>query len=126
MPRDSAQHALTGLCIRANFSLWTHETQSWIACYGEAGMQENRQFERYTLSVEVEMTYSGSGKMLLNTRDISTGGVFLYMQGTSLPPIGSELLLKLTGLVAGEEPSTARVRVVRVTAEGIGLEFLDR
>jgi hypothetical protein len=89
-------------------------------------MQENRQFERFTLSVEVEMTYSGSGKMLLNTRDVSTGGVFLHMQGPCVPPLGSELMLKLTGLVAGEEPSTVRVRVVRVTSDGIGLEFLDK
>ena len=89
-------------------------------------MQENRQFERFTLSVEVEMTYSGTGKMILNTRDISTGGVFLHIQGKSIPPIGSELLLKLTGMVAGEEPSTVRVKVVRVTDDGIGLEFLDK
>ena len=126
MSQGFRPHALAGVCIHANFGVCMHETQSWIACYGEAGMQENRQFERYTLSVEVEMTYSGTGKMLLNTRDISTGGVFLHMQGMSVPPIGSELLLKLTGLVAGEEPSTARVKVVRVTDEGIGLEFLDR
>lgn len=89
-------------------------------------MQENRKFERFILSVEVEMTYSGTGKMILNTRDISTGGVFLHMQGKSMPPLGSELLLKLTGMVAGEEPSTVRVKVVRVTSEGIGLEFLDK
>lgn len=89
-------------------------------------MQENRQFERFTLSVEVEMTYSGTGKMILQTRDISTGGVFLHMQGKAIPPLGSELLLKLTGLVAGEEPSTVRVKVVRVASDGIGLEFLDK
>lgn len=89
-------------------------------------MQENRQFERFTLSVEVEMTYSGTGKIILNSRDISTGGVFLHMQGASVPPLGSELMLKLNGLVAGEEPSSVRVRVVRVTSDGIGLEFLDK
>jgi hypothetical protein len=89
-------------------------------------MQDNRKFERFTLSVEVELTYSGTGKMILNTKDVSTGGVFLQMQGKPIPPLGSELLIKLAGLVGGEEPSTVRVKVVRVTDEGIGLEFLDQ
>jgi hypothetical protein len=89
-------------------------------------MQDNRKFERFTLSVEVELTYSGTGKMILNTKDVSTGGVFLHMEGKPIPPLGSELLIKLTGPVGGEEPSTVRVKVVRVTDEGIGLEFLDQ
>lgn len=89
-------------------------------------MTENRKFERYAISLEVELNYPGTGKMILNTRDMSDGGVFLYMDEGARPPIGEELFLKLTGLVGGEEPPRVRVRVARITHEGIGLEFIDK
>jgi hypothetical protein len=89
-------------------------------------VKEHRRFERYAIALEVELSFPGTGKMILNTKDMSDGGVFLHMSGKTMPPLGMELVLKLTGMVGGEEPPRVRVRVVRVTEEGIGLEFLDR
>ena len=87
-------------------------------------MAENRKYERYSISLEVELAYPGTKKTILNTRDMSDGGVFLYMHGGTRPPVGEVLFLKLTGLVGGEEPPRVRVRVARITPDGIGLEFL--
>ena len=89
-------------------------------------MQDNRKFERFALSVKVEVTFSDGGKTIVDIKDVSSGGVFLHMPGKPMPPLGSELLLKLAGLADIDESSTVRARVVRITDEGAGVEFLDR
>lgn len=87
--------------------------------------EEHRKFPRFTISLEVEVRDATSGVQLLNTKDISDGGVFLEMDADSIPSIGTELELKLKEIGGGEEPQPVRVRVVRVTEDGVGLEFID-
>ncbi len=87
-------------------------------------MTENRRHERYAMSLEVEVSHVESGKTTLSTKDISDGGIFLYMPNQLRPAIGTVMHLKLRGLLAGEEPPTVKVKVVRTTDEGIGLQFI--
>ncbi|MHB8257854.1 MAG: PilZ domain-containing protein [Acidiferrobacterales bacterium] len=87
-------------------------------------MSENRRHERYAMSLEVEVFYAETGKLTLNTKDISDGGVFLYMPGQARPSVGTIMNLKLRGLLGGEEPPTVKVKVVRVTDDGVGLQFI--
>lgn len=88
-------------------------------------MIENRKHERYAMSLEVEVIHAESGNLVLSTKDISDGGVFLYMRNQPCPPIGTVLHLKLRGLLGGEEPPTVKVTVVRTTEEGVGLRFVS-
>lgn len=97
----------------------------------ESGLivREKRRFERYPISLEVELSYPslpGMGKLVLQTKDMSDGGVFLFCSGEARPAIGTELLLKLTGTLNGEAPPTVKVKVARITDEGVGLQFLDQ
>ncbi|MHB8346806.1 MAG: PilZ domain-containing protein [Acidiferrobacterales bacterium] len=87
-------------------------------------MTENRRYERYAMSLEVEVSYPEADKLTLSTKDISDGGVFLYMPNQPRPPVGTIMHLKLRGLLGGEEPPVVQVKVVRVTSDGVGLQFV--
>lgn len=97
----------------------------WGAAVVRSKGIENRKFPRFTISLEVEVRDAASGLQIFNTKDISDGGVFLAMDINNAPPIGAELELKLKEIGGGEEPQPVKVRVVRVTEDGIGLEFIE-
>lgn len=84
-----------------------------------------RNFARLPVPMDVEVRMDGAEMMVLVTVDISNGGAFIKAEPQQCPPIGSVLSLKVKGLLGGEEPPTVQARVVRVTAEGIGVEFLS-
>lgn len=77
------------------------------------------------MALQVELSYPGLGKLVLHTKDISESGVFLYCSDATRPPVNTEAVLRLTGSLDGEAPPSVRIRVARVTDEGIGVEFLE-
>jgi hypothetical protein len=87
--------------------------------------EERRRHERYPLTVEVELTDSSLGKIVVTSRDVSDSGVFLRIPVGSRPAVGTVVRLRVHGAVGGEDPPLVTARVVREVAEGIGLEFLD-
>jgi hypothetical protein len=87
---------------------------------------EQRRHERYPIDVEVEITEPAIGRVVVVTRDMSDGGVFLRVApGQGRPALGSEITLRVTQTLGGEEPPLVRGRVVRATDDGIGVAFLD-
>jgi len=91
-------------------------------------MRENRRHERYPITVEVEVMLPGFWKKrrrILRTRDMSNSGVFLECSGASCPPVGTELEVRISGLVDGEAPPLVRARVVRVTRDGMAVVFIS-
>jgi hypothetical protein len=92
-------------------------------------MKDKRREERVPLEVEVEVTIPGllwRKKRILRTRDLSNSGVFVSCDGRQCPPIGTEIEIRLTGLVEGQEPPVVRAQVVRIVPEGMGIIFLSR
>jgi len=56
---------------------------------------------------------------------MSNSGVFLECSGASCPPVGTELEVRISGLVDGEAPPLVRARVVRVTRDGMAVVFIS-
>jgi PilZ domain len=87
---------------------------------------EKRNDERreITLSIEI-LDPPHLGKVSLVTRDISKHGAFILLQKDKCLPVGRIMTLRMPGVLWGEKLSTVSARVVRVTEEGMGLQFLD-
>jgi hypothetical protein len=84
-----------------------------------------RNFARLPVPMDIEVRMDGAEMMVLVTVDISNGGALIKAEPQQCPPVGSLLSLKVKGQLGGEEPPTVQARVVRITAEGIGVEFLS-
>lgn len=77
------------------------------------------------LSLPIEIRSTGFDAQQVYTGDISEGGAFLKCDPTAFPPVGSELEVQAMKPEGDGEPApVVHARVVRSTAEGIGIEFL--
>lgn len=88
---------------------------------------ENRKHLRIGLIVEIELTLPDKGLVNVRTRNISDGGLYLFLDEVEkLPPLGTEVTVRLKNQLGdGEEPPTNRAKVVRHENDGVGLEFLE-
>lgn len=64
-------------------------------------------------------------KLKLVTKDISDTDAFIFLNGTECPPVGRVLSIQLSGAKWGGAQPTVPARIVRVTSEGIAVQFLD-
>ena len=85
---------------------------------------DQRNFARIPVPMDIEVRMDGAEMVLLVTVDISNGGAFIKAEPQQCPAIGTELSLRVKGQLGGEEPPTVQARVVRITNEGMGVEFL--
>ena len=87
---------------------------------------EHRKHIRIGLIVDIELTLPNQKQVTVRTKNISDGGLFLILDNTELPPIGTEVQVKLKNQLGdGETPPVNRAMVVRNEGSGIGLEFLE-
>lgn len=87
---------------------------------------EQRRHLRIGLVVEIDLTLPDLGKVTVRTRNISDGGLFLVLDDIEMPPIGTEVQVRLKNQLGdGEEPPVNRAKVVRHEPDGIGLAFLE-
>jgi hypothetical protein len=87
---------------------------------------ERRVQERQEVSLTVEVLDPPHlGKVKLRTRDLSKAGTFILLNKEQCLPVGRVVSLRMPGILWGEETSTISARVVRVTDEGMALQFLD-
>ena len=88
---------------------------------------EQRQHARIQIPLLVELNHPALGSVQTKARDISEGGIFVYLDN---PPVktGSKLKLRLlTVLPTDTQPTpTVEMEVKRVSEEGLGLAFLNR
>lgn len=85
--------------------------------------EDKRQHSRLPVELTVEVSCPGRDAMVLRTRDISDSGVFLQKGEAELPAVGTELRLKVTVSLSGDDPPVVKARVVRATDDGIGISF---
>jgi hypothetical protein len=87
---------------------------------------DKRIHERQEVSLTVEILDPPHlGKVALVTKDISKDGAFIVLSKEKCLPVGRIVSLRVSGVLWGEKLSTVSARVVRVTDEGMGLQFLD-
>ena len=84
---------------------------------------EKRKYPRTPVASKILITHQSFGSMLVMTRDVSGGGVFLLMDEIPELPVGTVV----EGQVQDEMPDRPLVKMelVRVDAEGLALRFLD-
>jgi hypothetical protein len=87
---------------------------------------EQRRHLRIGLVVEIELTLPDGNVVTVRTKNISDGGLFLVLDDITLPPVGTEVQVRLKNQLGdGEEPPINRARVVRHDPDGIGLAFIE-
>jgi hypothetical protein len=87
-------------------------------------VHNKRRHERYPVTIEVELVDPAIGTLIVQTKDLSDGGLFLRLGARPWPRIGAVVTVRVKETGDGATPPLLRARVVRMTAEGIGVEFL--
>jgi hypothetical protein len=86
---------------------------------------ERRKSERKEVDARATVTVEGHAPLTLNAVDLSEGGVFLKHESGPRLAEGAEVYVEVAMTGAGDAPIVAHARVVRVTAYGVGLMFID-
>jgi hypothetical protein len=85
-------------------------------------MNDKRQYERIAFPSDVLVTHPGFAPVLGRTRDMSDGGVYLFVDINPGLEVGTEVGVQAQD--ASAEMPRVRARVVRVEAGGMALMFL--
>lgn len=86
-------------------------------------MTEFRKYGRSPLPGRVKLKHREVGEFYVEDGDISAAGLFLKTRQSSAISVGDELAVELPNSAIAPLRGT-RMRVVRVTTEGLGLMFL--
>jgi hypothetical protein len=84
---------------------------------------EQRRHLRTPLACRIKITHETIGELLVKTRDISDGGVFVIIDPKDIPAVGTIVTGQVQGLM--DEAPVLAMEVVRIESEGVGLRFVD-
>ncbi len=85
-------------------------------------MSERRQSIRTPIRVQVELTCEELGTVLVHTLELSDNGAFLVSPEVHKLEPGTDIQLQVVGLP--EKMPVINAEVVRVTKDGIGVQFV--
>ena len=85
--------------------------------------KEQRLSVRTLMACRVCVTHPELGQQELMLRDLSDTGIFIETDTPSLFSIGDQVSVQVLGLT--DEPPALSMTIVRLTQEGIGLQFND-
>jgi len=72
---------------------------------------------------QVKVSHPSIGEVMVNTRDISDGGLFLLTESISMPPVGTIVQGQVQGM--GIEGPILKLEIVRLEPAGTGLKFIN-
>ena len=81
-----------------------------------------RQYIRTNLRTKIKLQHRTVGELIVHTGDLSDGGVYLLSEGKEMPAMGELVVIQVQGLPV--EAPEIEARIVRVDADGVGLEFV--
>lgn len=84
--------------------------------------KDKRRHIRTPLACRIKVIHDNS-EMIVKTRDISDGGVFVVLEPDQVPPIGSFVTGQVQGLM--DDAPILEMEVVRVEPAGVGLRFVN-
>ena len=87
-------------------------------------MSDKRQHIRTPLACRIRIQCPVNGEMMVKTRDISDGGVFVVLDGQQTPPVGTIVRGQVQGMM--DDAPILDMEVVRMEPDGIGLRFIDQ
>ncbi len=74
------------------------------------------------MKVKVKVSHPSIGNIVVPTRDISDGGIFLLTEDIDVPPIGTIVEGQVQGMEV--EGPILKLEIVRMEPAGIGLKFV--
>ena len=87
---------------------------------------DKRRHRRLPLEVEVELHRAGQPMRVVQTEDLSIGGVLLLLDDADRPPLGTLVQVRVVGTLGeGETPPMVDARVVRHAPAGVAIQFSD-
>jgi len=86
-------------------------------------MSDNRNDLRTPMKCQVKVSHDSIDDILVNTRDISDGGIFLLTENIDMPPIGTIVQGQVQGM--GMVAPILKMKIVRIEPAGIGLKFIN-
>jgi len=88
-------------------------------------MNENkRRHVRIELPAKVKLIHPDIGEVVLKTRDVSDGGVYIMCDNPGLLPVGSVVQMQV--ISDDVEMPIVAAKIVRNDSQGIGMEFEDQ
>jgi hypothetical protein len=94
-----------------------------LSSLSDSGGADNRRHERVPLTSRIRITHDSFGSVVVKTRDISLGGVYLVIDDLTMPPPGTVIEGQIQDEM--EDRPVVRMEVVRIEPNGVGLKFLD-
>jgi len=89
----------------------------------QSRLREKRMFVRRLVNARVMLVNGSIGEVRAKTRDISDSGVFVVVKPVPKLPVGSHIKMHM---LDSRQPNIAfNMKVIRTTAEGIGMMFID-
>lgn len=85
--------------------------------------RDKRRHIRTPLACRIKITHDSLGELVVKTRDISDGGVFVVLEPNQVPPIGTHVTGQVQGLM--DDAPILEMEVVRVEPSGVGLRFVN-
>jgi len=86
-------------------------------------MDNKRRHSRVPLNVEVKISHPDIGELIVKTRNLSDGGLFIVADPTAMPPIG-EIVQGQVQAESGDFPVVS-MKIVRTEDDGLGLQFIE-
>jgi len=85
-------------------------------------MDDRREHPRIPLQVSIKISHPQIGDKVVQTKDISDGGLFIVAEPSSLPAPGSIVKGQVQGGM--DEAPVVAMKIVRVGLDGLGLQYL--
>jgi len=86
-------------------------------------MSNRRRHPRTPMTVTIKITHESIGEKIVKTRNISESGIFIVVEPTNMPPIGSLVRGQVQGMI--DNPPILDMQIVRAENDGLGLQFLE-
>jgi hypothetical protein len=86
-------------------------------------MDDRREHTRHPLIVDIKISHPDIGELIVKTKNISDGGVFILVEPTNMPPLGEIVQGQVQGEV--DDLPVVSMKIVRTEKDGLGLQFLE-
>lgn len=85
---------------------------------------ERRRYERKATSIRVEIMHPAIGLMVGSTQDISDGGASVQIENSTLPPVGTSVMVRFSKMVGRINEEPVAMKVMYQQRNTVGLMFV--
>ena len=87
--------------------------------------ENNRQFPRKEIQIEVQLSFLGETPRTVITHDVSEGGLFMRLKDTDAYPMGEMVNLRFKDPLADFEDTEKDAIIVRHADDGIAVAYIE-